>query len=312
MRILVTGGTGFIGRHFIHRFSDQYSFTVLTRDSARAQRLLGDKVRCIESLPLTNTNASEDEAENTEAENTTFDAIINLAGEPIADKRWTDAQKQRICHSRWHITEQVVNFIEHSKVPPKVFISGSAIGYYGRQKDQLVDENYQDIHHEFSHEICAKWEQIAQRAQTPQTRTCIMRTGVVLADGEGALGKMHIPFSLGLGGKVGSGKQYMSWIHIDDMTAAIDYLLNQPQCQGIYNFTAPNPVTNSEFTQALGQAMRRPTILPMPPFALRLMMGEAADLLLTGQRVIPQKLLDDGFTFAFQEIQPALRAIYSS
>lgn len=293
MQIFITGGTGLIGRQLIRRLSPQYHFTVLTRSADKARKLLpeSDGISFIEKLnSLDNFNH--------------FDAIINLAGEPIADKRWTSQQKYQICQSRWQLTTALVSKINASNTPPHTFISGSAIGYYGRQGDKVVTETNTTPHHEFTHEVCQRWEQIAETVQ--QTcRVCLLRTGVVLAGEGGALAKMRLPFKLGLGGPIGSGEQYMSWIHLDDMVSAIEFLLHHPECSGPYNLTAPEPVTNRQFVKALGNALGRPAILPMPGFALKLLMGEAADMVLTGQRVIPQKLQDAGFTFQFSSIQSA-------
>lgn len=293
MQIFITGGTGLIGRQLIRTLSPQHHFTVLTRSADKARKLFpeSDAMSFIEKLDsLDNFNH--------------FDAIINLAGEPIADKRWTSQQKYQICQSRWQLTTALVSKINVSDTPPHTFLSGSAIGYYGRQGDKVVTEINTIPHEEFTHEVCQRWEQIAETVQ--QTcRVCLLRTGVVLAGEGGALAKMRLPFKLGLGGPIGSGDQYMSWIHLNDMVSAIEFLLNHPDCSGPYNLTAPEPVTNRQFVKALGNALGRPAILPMPGFALKLIMGEAADMVLTGQRVMPQKLQETGFTFQFSSIQSA-------
>ena len=236
------------------------------------------------------------------------DAVINLAGEPIADKRWNETQKTRICESRWQITQQLTDKINAAAQPPATFISGSAIGYYGRQGDKLVTEAFTEVHHEFTHTVCEKWERIALQA-SQKTRICLLRTGVVLSGDGGALSKMRLPFSLGLGGRIGDGNQYMSWIHINDMVAAILFLLEHKNCEGAYNLTAPTPVTNTEFVKAYAASLGRPAIFPMPALALKLLMGEAADLLLTGQRVVPQKLQDAGFQFTFSDVRSAFADI---
>ncbi|GGF82185.1 TIGR01777 family oxidoreductase [Alteromonas lipolytica] len=293
MQILITGGTGLIGKQLICRLGNQHQFTVLTRSTSKARQQLPDtgNITLIDNLDaLDNFNE--------------FDVIINLAGEPIADKRWTSQQKYQICQSRWQLTTALVSKINASSTPPHTFISGSAIGYYGRQGDKVVTEENTEPHNEFTHEVCERWEKIAETVQ--QTcRVCLLRTGVVLAAEGGALAKMRLPFKLGLGGPIGSGEQYMSWIHLDDMVNAIEFLLTHPECAGPFNLTAPQPVTNHEFVKAFGNALGRPAIMPMPGFALKLIMGEAADMLLTGQRVIPQKLQGAGFTFKFDSIQSA-------
>ncbi len=297
MHIFITGGTGLIGRHLIPALLRDAStkITVLTRDAIKAKASLPDNVALMTSLD--DTLDFDD-----------VDAVINLAGEPIADKRWSETQKTRICESRWQITQQLTDKINTAKQPPATFISGSAIGYYGRQGDKLVTEAFTEVHHEFTHTVCEKWERIALQA-SQKTRVCLLRTGVVLSGDGGALSKMRLPFSLGLGGRIGDGNQYMSWIHINDMVAAILFLLKHKNCEGAYNLTAPTPVTNTELVKAYAASLGRPAIFPMPALALKLLMGEAADLLLTGQRVVPQKLVDAGFKFSFSDIGSAFADI---
>jgi len=287
--VLITGGTGLIGRKLVTALERKYAMTVVTRDPSRAKRLLGEQVNCITAEQLT----SVDE----------FDAIINLAGEPIADKRWSDAQKERICNSRWKITQQLVDLINVSGNAPSVFISGSAIGVYGRQGDTVVTEEYTDFHDEFSRAVCQKWENIALEAKT---RVCILRTGVVLSDEGGALAKMMMPFRLGLGGPISSGKQFMAWIHIDDMVNGINHLLSNEEAQGVYNLTSPNPNTNNFFSLALARRLERPCIFRVPAFVIKALMGESSDLVLFGQKVIPKKLVDEGFAFTFPTLKDAL------
>ncbi len=290
--VLVTGGTGLIGRHLVKKLLSTYSVTVLSRDPARASRLLGEQVSCI----------SRDELVSVD----NFDAIINLAGEPIADKRWTDKQKHAICQSRWEITQRLVDLINSAKIKPQVLISGSAIGFYGRQGDTPINEDYTDYHDEFSREVCEKWEQIANSANT---RVCIMRTGVVLEEQGGALAKMMIPFRLGLGGPVGSGTQFMSWIHIDDMVGGIMHLLENSSCVGPYNFTSPNPNTNAFFSIKLAKRLSRPCMFKVPAVLLKTLMGESSDLVLYGQKVVPERLIASGFNFAYPSLEEALDAL---
>lgn len=296
MNILITGGTGLIGRHFIKASEEKHTFTVLTRKPDTANKQLPNSCVYITSLSeLDNLNS--------------FDAVINLAGEPIVDKRWTTTQKRIITESRLETTKQLAALIENSADAPKVFISGSAIGFYGRQNDQAIDEQFTDVHQEFSHQLCAQWEAAALSAASVATRVCILRTGIVLAPNGGALSKMLLPFKLGLGGPIGNGKQYMSWIHIDDMVKGIQYLLDNPATDGIYNFTAPQPETNKRFAQTLCSALGRPCLLPMPSLVLKTLMGEGSDLLIYGQNVVPKKLLDEGFSFAYPKLPEALENI---
>ncbi|PKM19720.1 MAG: TIGR01777 family protein [Gammaproteobacteria bacterium HGW-Gammaproteobacteria-15] len=295
MHILLTGGTGLIGSALVKHWLNQHKLIVLTRNPAQAQQQLGPEVRTVQSLQQVDFNQ--------------IDAVINLAGEPIVGKRWSDAQKQLLCDSRWAITEQVVGAINAASTPPSVLISGSAIGIYGRQQQQFIDEDYQPFHAEFSSELCQRWEQLALAAQSANTRVCLLRTGIVLANEGGALKKMLLPFKLGLGGRIGNGEQYMSWVHLQDMLRLTDFLLQHPTLTGPFNATAPNPVTNAEFSQQLAKVLHRPAILPMPAFVLKLMLGEMADLLLTGQRVIPAKLQHAGFAFKYSQLSDALKAL---
>ena len=297
MQIFITGGTGLIGQRLITRLAPEHHITVLSRSESKARATLPAAVSVTENLDAI-TNFDD------------FDVIINLAGEPIADKRWTSQQKHQICQSRWQLTTALVTKINASATPPHTFISGSAIGYYGRQGDKPVTENNTKPHPEFTHEVCQRWEQIAETVKQ-HCRVCLLRTGVVLAAEGGALEKMRLPFKLGLGGPIGSGEQYMSWIHLDDMVEGICFLMDHSQCSGPFNLTAPQPVTNKAFVSAFANALNRPAFMPMPGFALKVIMGEAADMLLTGQRVIPQKLLDAGFEFKFDSVDKAFAATES-
>ncbi|UJF21098.1 TIGR01777 family oxidoreductase [Shewanella sp. OMA3-2] len=294
MNILITGATGFVGKHLVAKLTD-HPLTILSRDIERAAKVLGTHHTFIEDInQLSHLN--------------NFDAVINLAGEPIVAKRWTKNQKIRICQSRWDITQKLSQLIASSQKPPHTFISASAIGYYGRQGDQPVDEQSQ-FYDEFSHQICQKWEQLALEANSATTRVCIARIGIVLGKNGGALSKMLPPFKLGLGGPIGKGKQGMSWIHQDDLVRLITWMLTTPSTLGIYNATAPNPVSNAEFSSALGLALNRPAKIITPPLALRLAMGEMSELLTEGQYVLPSHALSEGFTFKFTDINTALTAI---
>ncbi|HCI2370220.1 TPA: TIGR01777 family oxidoreductase, partial [Klebsiella oxytoca] len=233
-----------------------------------------------------------------------FDAVINLAGEPIADKRWTAEQKQRLCHSRWDITQKLVTLINASDAPPAVLISGSAAGYYGDLGEVVVTEE-EPPHNEFTHKLCARWEQIACEAQSDRTRVCLLRTGVVLAPRGGILAKMAPAFKLGLGGPIGSGRQYLAWIHIDDMVNGILWLLDN-DLRGPFNMVSPYPVRNEQFAHALGHALNRPAIFRVPSAAIRLLMGESSVLVLGGQRALPKRLEAAGFGFRWYDLEEAL------
>ncbi|ABG41419.1 conserved hypothetical protein [Paraglaciecola sp. T6c] len=295
MRILITGGTGLIGSNLIPKLKPN-DITVVTRNVSQAELILGHKVTLISSL---------DEFENLD----NFHVVINLAGEPIINKRWSDEQKKVIEHSRWDITEKLISLMKASNDPPSLFVNGSAIGYYGRQGDEIIDEDFDSPNDEFSHQLCERWEFLAKQAESERTRVCIIRTGIVITRRGGALMKMVPPFKFGLGGPMGSGKQYMSWIHLEDMLDGLIHIIDNIECKGIYNFTAPNPVTNAQFSKTLASVLHRPSLLPMPSFALRIIMGEAADLLLYGQRVIPKRLQESGYQFQYPELEHALECL---
>ena len=287
MHILMTGGTGCIGQAFIQHFSD-YQFTVLSRSNL----INTDLITYIDSLDhLSDLNG--------------FDAVINLAGEPIIDKRWSKQQKQVICQSRWKVTEQIVALFARSQTPPAVFLSSSAIGIYGDQGDIFLPESDSITAHDFPAKVCLQWEQLARQAE-PFTRVVLLRTGIVLTTHGGALTKMLLPFKCGLGGRISHGQHYMSWIHYQDHIQAMHYLLSH-DISGSVNIVAPQPVMNRSFSQLLAAALHRPAVLPMPAWVLKLVLGESSCLLLNSQRVIPQVLLNHGFDFSFPDLASAFR-----
>ena len=292
MKILVTGGTGLIGGHLVPRLQELgHQVTVLTRRPDNARGKLNDRVTLWDTL---------EDKQNLDG----IDAVINLAGEPIADKRWTTEQKERLCQSRWRITQKLADLINASEMPPSVLISGSAAGYYGDLGEVVVTEE-EPPHNEFTHKLCARWEQIACEAQSDRTRVCLLRTGVVLAPKGGILGKMIPPFRLGLGGPIGNGRQYLAWIHIDDMVNAILWLLDN-DLRGPFNMVSPYPVRNEQFAHALGHALQRPAILRVPATVIRLLMGESSVLVLGGQRGLPKRLEAAGFPFRWYDLEEAL------
>ncbi|WP_206484315.1 TIGR01777 family oxidoreductase [Thalassotalea sp. G2M2-11] len=302
MNILITGGTGAIGRALIATLTQEsnQSITVLTRNIENAKKLLGEQLDYTSTLTL---DLIEQQ-----------DVIINLAGEPIADRRWSNYQKEKICQSRWLLTKQLSALIQQAKNPPNCFISGSAIGMYGRQNQQIITESFTDYHPEFSHQLCQQWEQLALSASNnnnnnqQHTRVCLLRTGIVLNKGFGALKQMLPAFKLGLGGPMANGEQIMSWIDIEDMVNAIIFIIEHPQLYGAINMTAPTPVSNKEFSQTLAQTLHRPCLVKLPKWLLQLLFGEMADLLIYGQHVVPQKLLDAGFTFKHNTLASSLAA----
>ena len=295
--ILITGGTGFIGHHFCCA-ADQLGMqlTVLTRNPEAAALRLPASVRRLQRL-------SDLEA------GYVADIVVNLAGEPLADGRWTQRRKQRFYDSRVNLTDRLYEFFAGREHQPKLVISGSAIGFYG-PGDQPVDENSAGVDG-FSHQLCKTWEQSARRFESLGCRVCYLRTGIVLGEG-GALARMLPAFKLALGGPIGTGEQGMSWIHIDDMVAIILYCINNPDVSGPINATAPSPVSNALFSAALGRVLGRPARLPMPALIVKLLFGEMGEeLLLQGQMVLPNKLLAAGFGFSYVDLDRALKNILS-
>lgn len=296
MKILITGGTGFIGHQLCKNLLDHgHTVTVLSRRPEIVPSLCGQQVTAINSL----SSLTPDQH---------FEVLINLAGEPIADARWTAARKQALWDSRITVTEQLMEYIAGAEKRPRALISGSAIGYYGDQENKLLDED-SEFADDFGHQLCAAWEQAAMKAAQYGVRVCIVRTGLVIGKNGGFLKRMLLPFKLGLGGRIGDGKQWMSWVHRNDLIAMIEHLANTPQAHGIYNGTAPNPVTNEEFTQCLATVLKRRAKLPMPAFPLKLLMGEMSTLLLGGQRVLPKRFQAEKFKFEFENLEQALNDV---
>ncbi|MBV7316860.1 TIGR01777 family oxidoreductase [Shewanella sp. NIFS-20-20] len=297
MKILLTGATGFIGHHLIKSLPASDELIVVSRQAPHGRQAIPHP-----NVSLYPLDAIKDVND--------IDVIINLAGEPIIGKRWSASQKQILCQSRWQTTDNLVNLIAQSTPKPRVLINASAVGIYGTNQPHAVDEATAiEPPLDFAQEICRTWEQKALAAQSSLTRVSLIRIGIVLGDG-GALAKMKLPFSLGLGGKIADGHQGMSWVHIDDLVALLQHCIHDPHYHGLYNATAPNPVSNREFTQALGQQLQRPTCLPMPAFMLNVLLGESAMLLTQGQWVLPKRAIAQGFHFKFPDLAAALQDIY--
>ena len=294
MKILVTGATGLIGRRLCRRLaSEGHHLVGLSRSAKRASD--------IAEMYAWDTQSGPPPAQALNA----VEAVIHLAGEPIVARRWTDEQKQRIRDSRIVTTRNLVAGLRAMDKKPAALISGSAIGFYGSRGDETLDEQ-SAAGTGFMSEVCQEWEREAEPAAGLGIRVALIRTGVVLGREGGALQKMLTPFKLGLGGPLGSGKQWFSWIHIDDIVGVIHYALQKATLSGPVNGTAPAPVTNAEFTRALGHALHRPAFLPVPKFGLQALMGEMAEVLLGSQRVLPKVLLESGYAFRFSALAAAL------
>ncbi len=296
MKILITGGTGFIGNALTKSLTTQgYEVTVLSRNADSVEKICGSGVRALDNLSQLNPEDA-------------YQVIINLAGAPIFDARWSDARKQVIRESRISLTKQLVECMAIMTVKPELLISGSAIGYYGDQGDAVLTEQ-STTRNDFSQQLCADWENEAKKAEQFGVRVCLIRTGLVLDEGGGLLQRMLLPFRLGLGGRLGDGQQWMSWIHRQDWIAIARMMITHSSMQGAYNATAPNPVTNSEFTQVLAQCLKRPTLLPLPAWLLKLLLGEMSALVLGSQRVLPERLLAQDFKFHYPDLASALKEI---
>lgn len=300
MQFLITGGTGFIGRRLVHRLLNEgHQVVVLSRQPARDVRLqLSTRVKPVSSLSAINPS-------------TCFDAVINLAGEGILDKRWSQARKKVLLDSRIGVTSELVDLIARMENKPGCFVSASAVGYYGFSRPGEALDEFAEVGSDFAATLCDRWEHSARRVETLGVRTCIVRIGVVLHPSGGALQKMLPIFRLGLGGAIGSGQQVMAWIHMDDLLNALIYLANHSETKGVFNVVAPQMLTNKAFAKDLGYTVRRPAILSTPECVLNLMIGESAQLLTEGQLVVPRRLQDAGFTFAYPNARKALASLLS-
>ena len=291
-KILLTGGTGFIGSALSKRLVAQnYKVTLLARHPETVGKLGLESVHVLGSL---SELTSDDH----------FQVIINLAGAPIFDARWTDVRKQLIRDSRINLTEQLVAYIARMTVKPALLISGSAIGYYGDQGDTVITES-SAVKADFPQQLCADWEQAANKAEQLGVRVCLIRTGLVLGEG-GLLKRMLLPFQLGLGGRLGNGAQWMSWIHLHDWLSIAERMITDHSMSGAYNATAPNPVINAEFTKVLAKTLNRPALLPVPASLLILLLGEMSGLVLGSQRALPERLQAQGFSFKYTDLATAL------
>lgn len=293
MHILLTGGTGLIGRHLCRFWLDKgYRLTVWSRRPAQVAQVCGAGVRGIARLD--------------ELGEEPVDAVVNLAGAPIADRPWTSHRRALLWASCITLTEQLIAWLQGRQQRPAVLISGSAVGWYGDGGERELTELSQPVKEDFASQLCIAWEETALRAEALSMRVVLVRTGLVLAAEGGFLSRLRLPFKLGLGGPIGSGRQWMPWVHLDDQIALIDFLLQREDASGPYNACAPEPVRNREFARRLGRALHRPAFMPLPALVLRAGLGELSVLLLGGQRARPVRLLAAGFTFRYNDVQSAL------
>ncbi len=296
MRALVTGATGFVGRSLVKRLEKP---VVLSRNPERAKQTLGD----------VQAHAWEPEAGPPPAEAFRgIDVVFSLAGENVADGRWTAAKKQRIRESRVAGTRNLVAGLEKLSTRPGVLLSASAVGFYGSRGDELLDEN-SSPGNDFLAEVSKAWEAEASRARSLGVRLVMTRIGIVLGKGGGVLAKMLTPFKLGLGGRLGSGRQWTPWVHIDDLVGLLLHAAQTRELSGPMNAVAPNPVTNRELTKTLARVLHRPAIFPVPEFVLRGMLGEFGEAILSSQRVAPRVAEKTGYRFRHPSLEEALQTI---
>ena len=301
MKIVVSGGTGFIGSALLKRLLEAGHTLVLpTRNPAKARSFDESRVILVQ-WDGRNLGAWAKEAAGA-------DTVVNLAGEPVVGKRWTDEQKSRILGSRVNATQAIVAAIAQAKRRPSVLVNASAVGYYGHVASGDVTESH-PRGRGFLAETCEQWEKAAREAEKLGVRVVSLRIGIVLEKDGGALSKMIPPFQFFAGGPLGSGRQWVPWIHRDDLIGIILFALENKNLSGPVNATAPEPVTMRKFCSSLGKAMHRPSWAPVPAFVLRILLGESSEVLLTGQRAVPQKLKTVGYTFRYPELDAALDAV---
>lgn len=297
MRILISGASGLIGTHLI---------PTLKVNGCEIFKLVRKTPQANHEIQWSAKKGFTDE-EQAKLEN--FDTVVHLAGDNVASESWSDEKKRKIRDSREVGTRVLVEALKKTKNPPKSFVSASAIGFYGDRKDEILTEESAKGEGFFP-AVCEAWEREAKRAEEFGARVVCMRIGIVLAKDGGALEKMLTPFKFGVGGRIGSGRQWMSWIALDDIVSIISFFIENPELQGAFNLTAPNPVANEEFTKALGHALSRPTILPVPEFAIKLLFGEMGEtLLLQGARVLPKRLEEAGYKFKFTNVETAINHV---
>ncbi|MBE9122314.1 TIGR01777 family protein [Tychonema sp. LEGE 07199] len=304
MKVAIAGATGFVGSRLVEKLQAAgHRAVVLSRDAAKAGRVFpASAYPNLEVVAY--TPAESGDWQNSIAG---CDAVVNLAGVPIAEEKWTPARQQAILDSRKLTTEKLVEAIVNANPKPSVFVSASAIGYYGTSETAEFDEN-SPAGNDFLATVCKEWETAAQPAKNAGTRLAILRLGIVLGMG-GALAKMLPPFKLFAGGPIGTGKQWFSWVHREDVVDLILYVLENPQVQGVLNATAPNPVRMNELCQTLGEVLNRPSWLPVPSFALELLLGDGAKVVLEGQKVLPKQTLASGFQYQYPTLKLALEEI---
>jgi uncharacterized protein len=299
MRVIIPGGTGLIGSHLAKSLAGSgHEVILLSRQPEKYSRTLPKEIQ-IEKWDGRSAAGWSNLADGA-------DVIINLAGENLAAGRWTEQRKKRILESRVNAGQAVVQAVEQAVQKPHLVIQSSAIGYYGNRPEDPADENTPPGD-DFLARVCQAWEESTQAVESFGVRRVIIRTGVILSTEGGPLPRMLLPMRLFVGGPLGNGKQWLSWIHLDDEIRAIQFLMDHPSALGPYNLNAPQPVRNRELMKILGKVIRRPSFIPAPGFAIRLLFGEMATIVLDGTKVIPEKVQQLGFSFTFNDVESALR-----
>lgn len=303
MKVIVAGGTGFIGKILVQRLMDKGHRVVVL---SRRPELFKTETNSLFSVEYWDASHAGDWVSQIDE----ADAVINLTGEGIAEKRWSAEQKEKLKKSRLESTRALVEAISKAVIRPKTLINASAVGFYGNVPEGEVTESSAKGKG-FLSDLCAMWEEEALKARDYKLRVVLVRIGIVLEKGGGALQKMVPPFQAFAGGPLGSGKQYFPWVHRDDVVGAILFALDNPSIEGPVNATAPQVVTMAEFCRSLGKALGKPSWAPVPGFGLKLLLGEMAEMLLTGQKAVPQKLTQAGYHFKYASAEEALKAILS-
>lgn len=307
MRLLLLGGSGFVGRELVPYLLELgHCLTLVSRRRHPFPPRSDDRLACLEGDPSDPSTWQREELRQALA---AADGVVNLAGEPIAEKRWTPAHRQLLLDSRLHTTSLLVQAMARLPQPPQVLVNASAIGYYGTSLEARFDEQ-SAAGEDFLGQLCQRWEQAALAAPSP-CRVVILRLGIVLGPDGGALAKMLPVFRAGFGGPLGSGQQWMSWIHRHDLCRMIATALEEPGWSGTYNAVAPEPTRMAIFAAALGRCLRRPSLLPVPGPILQLLLGDGAQVVLEGQQVFPTRALAQGFPFQYPELNGALAAATS-
>ncbi|AND38707.1 TIGR01777 family oxidoreductase [Cytobacillus oceanisediminis] len=300
MRIAIAGGTGFVGNALVKKLLEKkHEIFILTRNISHKQH--SKNLNYVQWL--NDDDSPEDVLES-------IDVFINLAGESINSGRWTEDRKKRILNSRITATKEVRRIISRLEEKPYTLINASAVGYYGTSQVETFTESSRKSGTDFLAETVRRWEEEAAKAEEFEVRTVFCRFGIILEKNDGALPRMALPYKLFAGGTVGTGSQWVSWIHLDDAVSGILYCIEHEQLQGPVNFTSPYPVTMKEFGQILGEVLNRPHWMPAPGFALKIALGEMSTLVLEGQKVLPEKLQSFGYEFLYPELKAALSDIY--